>query len=60
MKPYMQKLKEISKIFFDFWNDINKNLTEFNDDELLNNDENSFRQAIELEDPSQVFLIEEL
>ena len=47
----MQKLKEISKIFFDFWNDINKNLTEFNDDELLNNDENSFRQAIELEDP---------
>jgi len=51
MKPYMQKLKEISKIFFDFWNDINKNLTEFNDDELLNNDENSFRQAIELEDP---------
>ena len=51
MKPYMQKLKEISKTFFDFWNDINKNLTEFNDDELLNNDENSFRQAIELEDP---------
>ena len=51
MKPHMQKLKEISKIFFDFWNDINKNLTEFNDDELLNNDENSFRQAIELEDP---------
>ena len=47
----MQKLKEISKTFFDFWNDINKNLTEFNDDELLNNDENSFRQAIELEDP---------
>ena len=51
MKPYMQKLKEIPKIFFDFWNDINKNLMEFNDDELLNNDENSFRQAIELEDP---------
>ena len=51
MKPYVQNLKRISKIFLDFWNDVNKNLTEFNDDDALNNDENSFRQAIELEDP---------
>ena len=52
MKPYVQNLKKISKIFLDFWNDVNKNLTEFNDDDdALNNDENSFRQAIELEDP---------
>jgi len=51
MKPYVQYLRKISKIFLDFWNDVNKNLTEFNDDDALNNDENSFRQAIELEDP---------
>ena len=51
MKPYVQNLKKISKIFLDFWNDVNKNLTEFNDDDAINNDENSFRQAIELEDP---------
>ena len=51
MKPYVQNLKKISKIFLDFWNDVNKNLTELNDDDAINNDENSFRQAIELEDP---------
>lgn len=51
MKLYLHKLKKISNNFLNFWEDVNKNLSGFNDDDVIKNDENSFRQAIELEDP---------
>ena len=56
MNRYKLKLKQLSKNFSDLWNDARQNYLRLDKEGLLNSDDESFRQAIELEDPQRSLL----
>ena len=56
MNRYKLKLKQLSKNFLDLWNDARQNYLRLDKEGLLNSDDESFRQAIELEDPQRSLL----
>ena len=56
MNLYKLKLKQLSKNFLDLWNDARQNYLRLDKEGLLNSDDESFRQAIELEDPQRSLL----
>ena len=56
MKRYKSKFKQLSKRFVDIWNDAREIYLKSNEEGTLNSNDESFRQAIELEDPQKSLL----
>nr|WP_115093480.1 HlyD family type I secretion periplasmic adaptor subunit [Synechococcus sp. UW106] len=56
MNQYKPKLKQLSKRFLDLWNDARENYLKLDEEGTLNSNDESFRQAIEIEDPQRGLL----